>query len=159
MLPSIALTERRLAAQRYLDRATRHWPGRERDQLVGSAIAIMKEPSLASIFSPAARAEVSLMGTLRLGRTDYAVSGRIDRMVVTQDGVEIVDFKTNRQPPRSENDLPFEHVAQLAIYRAILAPLYPGRTIRCGLVYTEAPLVHWLDENAMTASLAELATK
>ncbi|MBD9374451.1 double-strand break repair helicase AddA [Rhizobium sp. ARZ01] len=159
ILPDIPLADRRVAAQRYLDRATRHWPGRERDHLVDAAISIMQETSLGAIFSPAARAEVSLMGTLRLGRTDYAVSGRIDRMVVMEDTVEIVDFKTNRQPPMSKSDLPFEHVAQLAIYRAILAPLYPGRTIRCGLVYTEAPLVYWLGDEVMTASLAELATK
>ena len=56
-------------------------------------------------------------------------------------------------------DISFEHVAQLAIYRALLGPLYPGRIIRCGLVYTEAPVVYWLEDEAMTRSLAELATK
>ncbi|MDR6755921.1 ATP-dependent helicase/nuclease subunit A [Mycoplana sp. BE70] len=159
ILPGLPVADRPAAARRYLDRATRHWPGRDRDNLVSAAFAIMQEPSLAAIFSPLARAEVSIMGTLRLGRTDYAVSGRIDRMVVTQDAVEIVDFKTNRQPPTSRAELPFEHVAQLAIYRAVLAPLYPGRTIHCGLVYTEAPQVFWLADEAMAASLAELATK
>ena len=99
------------------------------------------------------------MGTLVLGRADYAVSGRIDRMVVTKDSVEIVDFKTNRQPPASPAAIPFEHLAQLSIYRALLAPLYPGQTIRCGLVYSEAPAVYWLEDEAMTRSLAELATK
>ncbi|PTM96022.1 double-strand break repair helicase AddA [Mycoplana dimorpha] len=159
VLPSMPAAERRSAGQRYLERATRHWSGRERDALVAAALSIMVDPSLAAIFSPAARAEVSIMGTLRLGRTDYAVSGRIDRMVVTDDSVEIVDFKTNRQPPAVPADIPSEHVAQLAIYRTILAPLYLGRSIRCGLVYTEAPSVFWLDEAAIASSLADLATK
>ncbi|MFD1329824.1 double-strand break repair helicase AddA [Mycoplana ramosa] len=159
ILPALPVADRTAAARRYLDRATRHWSGRQRDDLVSAAIAIMQEPSLGAIFSPLARAEVSIMGTLRLGRTDYAVSGRIDRMVVREDAVEIVDFKTNRQPPSSGADLPFEHVAQLAIYRAILAPLYPGRAIGCGLVYTEAPRVFWLSDEGMATSLAELAAK
>lgn len=159
ILPGLPEAERHVAAQRYLDRATRNWSGRERDQLVLAALSIMQDPSLGDIFSVDARAEVSIMGTLKLGRADYAVSGRIDRMAVTETTVDIVDFKTNRQPPTSASELPFEHVAQLAIYRSILAPLYPGRIIRCGLVYTETPSVYWLDEGSMASCLAELATK
>ncbi len=159
VLPGLPASDRPAAAERYLARAVRHWPDRERDRLSGDVIAIMQDRSLAEIFSPSSRAEVEVMGTLVLGRTDYAVSGRIDRMVVTKDSVEIVDFKTNRQPPASSADISFEHVAQLAIYRALLGPLYPGRIIRCGLVYTEAPVVYWLEDEAMTRSLAELATK
>ena len=119
----------------------------------------MADPALAPIFSPTARAEVSIMGTLRLGTRDYAVSGRIDRMAVGTDSVEIVDFKTNRTPPASADDIPFEHRAQLAIYRAVLAPLYPDHAIRCGLIYTETPETFWLDEAMLDASLAQLATK
>ena len=99
------------------------------------------------------------MGTLMLGSRDFAVSGRIDRMVVTENAVEIVDFKTNRVPPDTIEAIPFEHRAQLAIYRAILAPLYPGRVIRCGLIYTETAKTFWLDAALMEASLAELTAK
>ncbi|MCV3735112.1 double-strand break repair helicase AddA [Rhizobium sp. TRM96647] len=159
VLPGLPETDRPAAAERYLERAVRHWPDRDRARLSADVAAIMQDRSLAAIFSPRSRAEVEIMGTLGLGRTDYAVSGRIDRMVVTEDGVEIVDFKTNRQPPASPATIPFEHLAQLSIYRALLAPLYPGQTIRCGLVYTEAPAVYWLEDEAMTRSLAELATK
>lgn len=159
VLPSLPAPDRPAAAERYLERAVRHWPGRDRARLSADVATIMQERSLAAIFSPLSRAEVEIMGTLGVGRTDYAVSGRIDRMVVTEDSVEIVDFKTNRQPPASPVDIPFEHLAQLSIYRALLAPLYPGRAIRCGLVYTEAPAIYWLEDEAMTRSLAELATK
>ena len=45
------------------------------------------------------------------------------------------------------------------IYRAILGPLYPGRQIRCGLIYTETAKTYWLDASLMDASLAELGSK
>ena len=61
--------------------------------------------------------------------------------------------------PTSPDTIPFEHLAQLAIYRAVLAPLYPDHAIRCGLIYTEAPATFWLDEAMLAASLAQLATK
>ena len=159
VLPSFDPAERPAAAERYLARAAAHWPESARTSLIAAAMAVIGDASLASIFSPAARAEVSIMGTLTLGSRDFAVSGRIDRMAVSEDAVEIVDFKTNRVPPTSTGEIPFEHRAQLAIYRAILAPLYPGREIRCGLIYTEAAKTYWLEAGRMDASLAELGSK
>ncbi|HEV7245518.1 MAG TPA: double-strand break repair helicase AddA [Shinella sp.] len=159
VLPAFEPADRKAAARRYLERAAANWPESARNALVDAALAVIDDESLATIFSPAARAEVSIMGTLTLGSRDFAVSGRIDRMAVTETAVEIVDFKTNRVPPGSLQDIPFEHRAQLAIYRAILGPLYPGREIRCGLIYTEAAKTYWLDAGLMDASLAELRSK
>ncbi|WP_439618630.1 double-strand break repair helicase AddA [Shinella sp.] len=159
VLPAFEPADRPAAARRYLERAAATWPESARDALVDAALAVIDDESLATIFSPAARPEVSIMGTLTLGSRDFAVSGRIDRMAVTETAVEIVDFKTNRVPPGSLKDIPFEHRAQLAIYRAILGPLYPGREIRCGLIYTEATKTYWLDAGLMEASLAELRSK
>ena len=159
ILPSFPPNERPAAARRYLERAASHWPEHARASLVAAALQVIDDTSLATIFSPAARAEVSIMGTLTLGSRDFAVSGRIDRMAVDDDAVEIVDFKTNRVPPASSDAIPFEHRAQLAIYRAILGPLYPGRQIRCGLIYTETAKTYWLDTDLMDASLAELGSK
>jgi ATP-dependent helicase/nuclease subunit A len=159
VLPAFDPAERPAAARRYLERAAAAWPESARASLVAAALAVIDDGSLAAIFSPSARAEVSIMGTLRLGSREFAVSGRIDRMVVTDSAVEIVDFKTNRVPPASPGDIPFEHRAQLAIYRAILGPLYPDKEIRCGLIYTEAAKTYWLEPARMDASLAELTAK
>lgn len=71
------------------------------------------------------------MGTLTLEDRRYAVSGRIDRLAVLADRVVILDYKTNRVPPATEEAIPFAHRAQLAIYREILAPLYPDKRIDC----------------------------
>lgn len=159
VLPGFDAAERAAAARRYLERAAAHWPEPARIALVDAALSVIADESLATIFSPAARAEVSIMGTLTLGSRDFAVSGRIDRMATTDGALEIVDFKTNRVPPASLGEIPFEHRAQLSIYRAILKPLYPDREIRCGLIYTEAPKTYWLDGALMDASLAELTSK
>ena len=159
VLPAFDPAKRPAAARRYLERAAAAWPESARASLVAAALAVIDDGSLAAIFSPSARAEVSIMGTLRLGSREFAVSGRIDRMVVTDSAVEIVDFKTNRVPPASPGNIPFEHRAQLAIYRAILGPLYPDREIRCGLIYTEAAKTYWLEPARMDASLAELTAK
>lgn len=158
-LPDIAPEERAEAAKRYAERAARFWPQAERDALISSVMALLSHPELQGTFSTHAQAEVSIMGTLRLGHQSYAVSGRIDRLAVLDDRVVILDYKTNRVPPGSERETPFAHRAQLAIYREILSPLYPGKRIDCVLVYTENASIHTLSDETLALALAELETK
>ena len=58
----------------------------------------------------------------------------------------IVDFKTNRPPPRRIEDVPALYGRQLAAYRAALAAVYPDRTIRCGLLWTDSLVLMWLPD-------------
>jgi ATP-dependent helicase/nuclease subunit A len=159
MLPDIALGDREDAARRYAERAARFWPQVERDRLVHSVLTLVTHTDMQDAFSAHAQAEVSIMGTLALDRQTFAVSGRIDRLAVLDSHVIILDYKTNRVPPPTAADIPFAHRAQLAIYREILAPLYPGKRIDCVLVYTENASIHTLSDSAVLSTLAELKTK
>ena len=69
----------------------------------------------------------------------HAVAAQIDRLVVAEDRVLIVDYKTLRPPPTEERKVPSIYLRQLAIYQAALARIYPGREIRCALLWTEGP--------------------
>ena len=68
-----------------------------------------------------------------------AVSGQVDRLAVTPGGVLIADYKTNRPAPRRLQDVPPGYVRQLALYRAVLARIYPDRSVRAALVWTDVP--------------------
>ncbi|TWD53215.1 DNA helicase/exodeoxyribonuclease V subunit A [Agrobacterium vitis] len=156
MLPGLPASERADAAHRYAERAARFWPHAEREQMVTAVLDILAHPALKDVFSGTGQAELSIMGTIRLGRTLRAVSGRIDRLVVTDEKVILLDYKTNRQPPKRAEDVPFSHTAQLAIYRELLTPLYPGKPVECVLVYTEGPNVITLTEDGMSHALQAL---
>ncbi len=158
-LPDYPPDQREDAARRYAERAARFWPDKEREKLIRSTLAVLSEPALQPAFSANSRAEISIMGTLRLGNRDYAVSGRIDRLAVEGDRVILVDYKTNRVPPASDADIPHAHKAQLAIYKSILAPLYPGKSFTCALVYTENASFVTLSDDALSAALAAIETK
>jgi ATP-dependent helicase/nuclease subunit A len=107
--------------------------------MVAQVNAVLDDPRFAPLFAPGSRAEVPIVGRIaRPGRPDIAVSGLIDRLAVTDDAVLIADYKTNRPPPRRPQDAP-AYVAQLALYRAVLAKLYPGRQVRAALLWTEGP--------------------
>jgi ATP-dependent helicase/nuclease subunit A len=58
-------------------------------------------------------------------------------MVVLPDAVLIADFKTGRPAPADPAATPVRYLRQLAAYRAVLQGLFPGRPVRCWLVWTE----------------------
>ena len=73
---------------------------RSAQALAESALALIADPRFAPVFAPGSRAEVSIVGRLeRPAGRPALVSGQIDRLVVTDSEVLIVDFKTNHAPP------------------------------------------------------------
>jgi len=48
-------------------------------------------------------------------------------------------YKTLRPPPESEDVVPAIYLRQLALYGEALARIYPGRAIRCALLWTQGP--------------------
>lgn len=155
-LPDVAPAEREAAARRYLDRACNGWSAAEREALWQSVDIVLREPAFAPVFSPGSRAEVSVMGTLEVAGRPRAVSGKIDRLAVTGDAVLIVDYKTNRPPPRDLDAVPDTYVAQLALYRALLVPLYPGKRVEAALLFTEGPHLVELPQALLDAALVRL---
>ena len=156
MLPGIAGEERDAAAQRYLARAGAAWPEAERRLALQAVAAILADARFAPLFAPGSRAEVSVVGSLDIRGRTRTVSGKIDRLAVTADRVLIVDYKTNRPAPASLAEVPEAYVLQLALYRALLRPLYPGREVSAALLFTEAPRLIELPEGALDAALARL---
>jgi ATP-dependent helicase/nuclease subunit A len=150
-LPDIPPERRADAASGFLARAGRELSDAERARIATQAIAIAGHPRLAALFGPHSRAEVPVAGRLRIGGEDVRVSGQIDRLAVTNDAVLIADFKTGAAPHgRIVDD---GYVLQLALYRAVLAQLYPDRPIRAALIWTELPEVTELSAAALDEAL------
>ncbi|TIM69563.1 MAG: double-strand break repair helicase AddA, partial [Mesorhizobium sp.] len=156
MLPGIAETERRDAAERYLKRAGAQWPESERDKALASVAAILADSRFAQLFAPSSRAEIAVMGSLEIKGKLRSISGKIDRLAVTSGKVSIVDYKTNRPAPTALADVPPAYVLQLALYRALLQPLYPGYEVSAALLFTEAPRLIELPPAVMDDALARL---
>jgi ATP-dependent helicase/nuclease subunit A len=157
-LPDIA-TERRLdAALDFLRRQAADWSDGEREALAAQVLALIADRRFAAVFGAGSRAEVPIVGRLELGEHSPApVSGQIDRLVITENEVLIVDFKTNQSPPGSAREAPSAYVRQLALYRALLAKLYPQRTVRAALLWTESTELMEILAPALDAELASIA--
>ena len=101
-------------------------------------LAILADPAFAPVFAPGSRAEVPVQGTLRLGGRDRIIAGQIDRLAIAE-RVLLVDFKTGARPPDTIDGVAEAHLVQLALYRDLVAAIFPDRAVAAALLYVEAP--------------------
>jgi ATP-dependent helicase/nuclease subunit A len=156
-LPDVEPSRREAAAHGFLARAAAQFSEDERTLFAGRVLAILADRRFDALFSPGSRAEVPIVGRLaRAGGGTLHVSGQIDRLAVTGDEVLIADYKTNRDPPDTVDGAPDTYVGQLALYRAMLGRMYPGRPIRCALVWTEIPALMELPASMLDAAATRI---
>ncbi len=150
-LPDLPPDRRQIAAEAFAARPSWKLDDMTRAALVRETIAVLEDPDFAPLFAPgASRAEVPVTGLL--GR--FALSGQVDRLAVTDDEVWIIDYKTNRPPPRAAVDVDRAYVYQMAAYRRALQAIYPRHTVHCVLLWTDGPFLLELPAQQMDDLLA-----
>lgn len=110
---------------------------------LAEAVSTLAHPEIAPFFAPGALWEVPVSAPVEAfgGRR---ILGAIDRLRVTDEAVEAIDFKTNRTVPQRPQDVPDGLIFQMAAYGAALGQIFPGRTLRLGIVWTRVPRLMWL---------------
>lgn len=137
-LPATPPGTRRQAAFAWLQQSAGITDGALRAQLVDTALGIVEAPEHAELFSSAALAEAPIAATLPDGTV---VAGTVDRLLVTDDVVRVVDFKTGRQVPRTAASIPPGHRQQMRAYGQALQVIFPRHRIELALLYTAAPVL------------------
>lgn len=154
ILPALPHDARADAATRYLAKPIFGIDAATRERLVTQTVAIMNDPAFGDVFGASARAEVAIAGTVYRNGVKHRLSGQIDRLIVTDKAVTIVDFKSNARPPSRLPDVPDDYVLQMALYRAALQRVYPDKKVECALLWTTAPRLQKLPAKMMDARLA-----
>ena len=155
-LPDIPPARRQDALAHYLA-AAGDFATAEAAEIARQVFAILDEPRFADVFAPGSRPEVPIVGRIASpGGEPVEIAGQVDRLIVTGDAVLIADYKTDRVVPRELGEVA-PYVTQLALYRAVLARLYPEKAVRAALIFTSGPILVEVPAAAMDAALdAEL---
>ncbi len=154
-LPDIAPDKRRAVALKFMQASGL----KGADALADEVLAVLDDPQFAAAFAPGSQAEAGLLAELPEFGKGARVNGRIDRLAVSDSQVLILDFKTNRPPPASEAEVPAVYLAQMALYRAGAAKIFPGRRIVCGLVFTDGPRLLQLSDVVLDAQMAGISAR
>lgn len=138
-LPDLPPDERRAAGAAFLAHPVHGLESEDRAEILEETLAITESEAFAHLFGPSSRAEVPVVGVLDTPQGPEIVSGQVDRLVLTDDIVIVLDYKTNRPPPRTPEEVPAVYRHQLATYRRLLERVYPGRRIETWLLWTDGP--------------------
>ncbi len=150
LLPGVPPDRRAEAGRRLLAHALPELDAPALAQGVAEVLAVMD--AMPDLFGEGSRAEVAVAGLVGA----IPVSGQIDRLIVGAGEVLLLDFKSARLPPASPADVPRGYVAQLALYRAVLQPIYPGRVVRAFLLWTAGPSLREVPGDLLDAALTRL---
>jgi ATP-dependent helicase/nuclease subunit A len=71
---------------------------------------------------------------------------------VVGDSLLIVDYKTNRPPPATPDEVSPAYVAQLAGYRTALKALFEGRPLKAALLWTDGPRLMEIPSTSLDAA-------
>jgi ATP-dependent helicase/nuclease subunit A len=140
---------RRDAAAAFLARPAHGLDAVAARAMADETLRLFDAPETAPLFAAGGLAEAPIVGTVG----GVVVSGRVDRLVVADDAVWLVDYKTDRPPPADPAAVGSTYLRQMALYRALLRQAFPGRPIRCVLLWTDGPAAMTLPDPLLDRAL------
>lgn len=147
------------AAKTFLAERGRGLPARTLASIAAETLAVLSDTTFAPVFGPLSQAEVPIVAVIpRIEGTGppLRIAGQIDRLVVTDDSVLIVDYKTNRSAPRAPGAVAPVYLYQLAAYALAVREIVPGRRVRAALLWTEGPDLMEIQEETLAVYADEL---
>ncbi len=118
------------------------------DELLTEATQSLSKPNLAWLFEPSALAEVTVTANLGPNR----LHGIIDRLVIQDDCVWAIDFKTNATVPTSAQTTPDGILRQMGAYSHALEQIF-DLPIRTAILWTATAELMELPHDLVTKSL------
>ncbi|MEX2449736.1 MAG: double-strand break repair helicase AddA [Rhodospirillales bacterium] len=144
-LPDLKPTQRAGAAKTFLAETRHALSPQEQADIAQETLRVIEHSDFAFLFGADSLAEVPLVAEI----DGTVISGQIDRLVVTPDRIDVVDYKTNRPPPETAAGIAALYLKQLAAYRAALGRIYPGRIVACHLLWTDGPTLMSVPEASL----------
>jgi ATP-dependent helicase/nuclease subunit A len=108
----------------------------EMRELLDIAAGVLKTDALKPVFAPDALAEVNI--TAHIPELDgRQIYGTIDRLVISDNRITAVDFKSNRVVPETPFDTPIGLLRQMGAYLSALKQIYPDHEINVTILWTQ----------------------
>ena len=112
---------------------------------------VLRAPDLRDLFARPALKEVELVAPLPSGER---LLGAVDRLIVSDDGILAIDYKSNRILPDAPHAVPDGLLRQMAAYAHALAAIYPGKRVETAILWTRGPVLMRLPEDLVAAAFA-----
>ena len=118
------------------------------EELVSKVEEILCNPSLSHIFDKNSFSEINLSAKLET-LNGQKVIGKIDRLIVNENHVLAVDFKSNVVVPKNLKEVPKALLAQMGAYQESLRVIFPDKEIQTAILWTENEFLQELDPTSV----------
>ncbi len=139
-IPDVAHDDQEHVARAFVAARAGDFNQAVQDEIIRESLAIVRDSKFAAVFGPQARAEVPIVAEIQRPDGDglpLRITGEIDRLIVAEDEVLIVDYKSNRRAPKSVADVPEAYLYQLAAYRLAASQIFGMKPVRAAILWTE----------------------
>ena len=109
----------------------------KKDEIIKEALSVID--NFPFIFEKNSKAEVPLISEKEGER-------RIDRLIIDDNEIHIIDYKTDREVPKIESNIPSSYLQQMSSYKNMLKEIYPDKDIKCSLLWTSEPKLMQLND-------------
>lgn len=136
-LPHIEPSLRKEKGLLFLKQAAADYHTKDYEEILQSALMVME--TYPQFFAENSKAEVAVAANFNA----YRLEGVVDRLVVDDESVVIVDYKTNAEVPE---EIPEAYAKQMHFYKKALAGIYPQKQIKAAILWTslKSPRLDWL---------------
>jgi ATP-dependent helicase/nuclease subunit A len=134
-LPDVVAGNRVAAGLRWLERSAGVADPLLRAALIADALRVIDDANFADIFAPGALVEAPIAGVVN----GIVISGTVDRLIIRDRQIIVIDFKTGSRIPRNAEAVPRTHLRQMSAYASVLAGIFPQHEIAANLLYTAGP--------------------
>jgi len=148
VLVKIEPSKRYQAAQQFLEKSSVE----NIESIINEVISVFDNPDLSFLFSTNSKSEIAITGNYK----NHIVSGQIDRLVITDDAVYIVDYKTSRKPPETIEKIPHNYIRQIALYKNSIADIYKDKEIICYFLWTHSLKLQKIDNITIEKTLSKI---
>lgn len=142
-LPDISPENRADVADRWLAKQKQVSDPAERRALIETVLSVLGNPAWSELFSPGSFAEAPIAAVV----DEHVISGTVDRLLITDDLITVIDFKTGRAVPKEAANAPLSYLRQMAAYVTALEKIFPGRPTKAALLYTHGPTLLELSDD------------
>jgi len=117
------------------------------DECVQEAAATFNHADLKTIFKPASGSRTYNEMPLMYRQKQRGVYGIIDRVIKSENDITIVDYKSHQlDENETTQEVALQFSTQLDYYRNGIEKLWPGHTVKTGVLFTRYKEIVWLEK-------------
>ncbi|MDH5721782.1 MAG: double-strand break repair helicase AddA [Alphaproteobacteria bacterium] len=136
-LPELPVAKRREAAHLFTQKYASDLPEDIQTDIVKEVMNILEHPEYQAFFSENSLAEISTTGFTSDKKN--IMNAQIDRLVIKDNTIWILDYKSNRPSPKKPENIPEIYRKQIESYKDIIREIYPDHDIKAALLWTDGP--------------------